>query len=289
MNQPEPRNRTRQQQTTSHSTRGPTRACQPPKETPSAFRYRVRTTSFCSRGGHAAGGMGGAWTTARMRNGCARHITDGYPHALNRHDVGGRTAETDRPTGQDQPASQPRRQKKNGLKRETTTDRPTMRDQNLGPPWRRGLQRLKRDGVSASELAGLPGFPTSRPVRTSNHPSIRSTLTIFLVLHHGEEATHKLAHADPPSLPPENPPQAPTVLEQSHQPTHQREIASITEEEKKRGCGIARQQADRGGGAPLSLAATCPPLGVAAATFRNPFGGVLGLNNRVWMGCAFLQ
>lgn len=139
-----------------------------------------RPSCFCSRGGHAAADGEGRvmrWGRTQDQNGGwmgEAHITDlGYPHALNRHDVGWETAETDKPTGtgpshthRDVCVDHHDRKKKAERERERESDA-TMGTRNFGGP---ALASAKpathQDGNSASELADLPGFTS----HASTHP-----------------------------------------------------------------------------------------------------------------------
>lgn len=103
------------------------------------------------------------------------HIMDlGYPHALNRHDVGWETAETDKPTGTGLSHTQGRvsttttgREKKDRERERERESDATMETRNFGGP---ALASAKpathQDGNSASELADLPGFTS----HASTHP-----------------------------------------------------------------------------------------------------------------------
>lgn len=103
----------------------------------------------------------------------------GYPHALNRHDVGWETAETDANQRHSQPASQPASRGNDRATTTTTTEKKKTASRKVNPnatmetkpwdrpPWRRDLQRPGH-GNSVSDLAGLPGFTPH--IRPSIHP-----------------------------------------------------------------------------------------------------------------------
>lgn len=213
---------------------------------------------------------------------------------------GGKTAETDtKPNGTvshsvSQPASRRQRSsehdnnKKKVLERKGKTRTPRWETKALVCPalWRRDLLQRQPRGTEIPYLIWrVSPASTSHPlIPPSTHPP----LTNFSgVAHIGEEKGGRqptnwpVPTPSPPHPSPErereekkktHPPQAPTV-QQANPPTHR--VVS-PRKQKKRGCGIARQQTDKGEwGALEPRKPLVPCLGVAAATFRNPFGGFL--------------
>lgn len=220
---------------------------------------------------------------------------DGYPHTLNRHDVGW---ELPRPTNrQDKPASQPASHKGRVVESETTTTRKERLEggetepahdgnEPFGPPWRR-VPATPQDGFSASELADLPGFTSHASV----HPSSIHPLPLFWCRTTRRRQPTKLAHADPPPSPP-----IPTSKERkkkklslkaptgqaTHPPTGY--LLDQDQREKKRGCGIARQQTDKGGWGALEPR---KPL-VPSLAWLQPRSGTRLVGfwlDRVWIAC----
>lgn len=134
---------------------------------------------------------------------------------------------------------------------------------------------------------GCPGSTSLPSAHPSAHHHHHSFFNSFLIRQSGGGgATHRrqptcLARADPP--PPPSPNCSAVSTSHTHppmQPTGYR-LEGGKRHKKMRVCGIARQQTDKGWGAwAMNLAATCSQLGVAAATFRNPFGGFRQLG---WM------
>lgn len=168
-----------------------------------------------------------------------------------------------------------------------------------GPRWKRTPRtggRAARTPLLQTREAEIPHLNwrfLARLHLASARPSIHPPLQpAFLVLHHGGNPQFWLVPTPPPpqipSLPgrevEDNTPPSDAVLCKPT-PTHRGSPRQRREDKNRRGCGIARQQTDRGGGVPISLSATCSLLGVAAATFRNPFGG-FGPSQREVCGCA---
>lgn len=103
------------------------------KTAPSRFAGRARAASAAHEWSRGRWGWVGL-DHDQNEDGCARHITDGYPHTLNRHDVGW---ELPRPTNRqdNQPASQPQGRV---VERETTTTKNGLRGgKQTGPRWKR--------------------------------------------------------------------------------------------------------------------------------------------------------
>lgn len=216
---------------------------------------------------------------------------DGYPHTLNRHDVGW---ELPRPTNRQD--SQPASHKGRVVESETTTTRKERLEggetepahdgnEPFGPPWRR-VPATPQDGFSASELADLPGFTSHASV----HPSSIHPLPLFWCRTTRRRQPTKLAHADPPPSPPiptskgrEKTP--PSRRPPDKPPTHPPGISSTrTKEKKKRGCGIARQQTDKGGWGALEPR---KPL-VPSLAWLQPRSGTRLVGfwlDRVWIAC----
>lgn len=174
---------------------------------------------------------------------------DGYPHTLNRHDVGW---ELPRPTNRQdsQPQGTGRRERDHHDKEK----RARGRGNRTGPRWKRTfwpgpgdayLQRPKTDFPHLNWRIS-PASPHMRP--SIHHPS-----TLY---HFSGVAPH--GGGNPQSWPTTIPPLTPiptsrrkTLLQGAHRtkpPTHPPtgNLLDQDRKKKKRGCGIARQQTDKG-------------------------------------------
>lgn len=134
----------------------------------------------------------------------------------------------------------------------------------------------------------FPGRLHLASARPSIHPPLRQPFWCCTT-----EATHSFGPCRPP--PPQflptlerekrekHPPQAPCCASHTHPPG----IASTeTRRQIQKRVWHSTAANRQGGGEPISLSATCSLLGVAAATFRNPFGGFWPEPEREVCGCA---
>lgn len=239
-----PHNSTRQQTPWFSPQTRKQRACEIAKKgSPSRPRGRVRAASAPRVVTRHLDGWG--WTMTRTRMDGRGTSRMGYPHALNRHDVGWETAETDANQRHSQTASQPPatierppppRQQKKAL--EKGNPNATMETKLWSGPWQRDLQR-PGDGNSVSDLAGLPGFTPH--IRSSIHP--HTLEPIFWCCTDGEGGNPQIGPCRPPPFLPPLKKKKPSsgAYRTSHPPTHR------VPPHRKKGCGIARQQTDKGG------------------------------------------
>lgn len=205
------------------------------KTAPSRFAGRARAASAAHEWSRGRWGWVGL-DHDQNEDGCARHITDGYPHTLNRHDVGW---ELPRPTNRqdNQPASQPatgtgRRERDHHDKKRLEggkTDRPTMETNLLVRPGDAYLQRPKTDFPHLNWRIS-PASPHMRP--SIHHPS---TLYHFSgVAPHGGGNPQSWPMPTPPPPVPPSKNQKPSLRRPPDKPTTHPPGISSTRTRNKR-------------------------------------------------------